>query len=147
MKPDPPTVLEGVASELLRNVLPELRTPYAQGALGLGVSLITYIAEEFDRAAARLVEEDEAMAGLLAEAADLVPHPLAQQIRDAIDAPRHADLRVSALQEGNDRMRAIYIEAQAALEALQSGEAAALNERFWTELQESTRRRHLTMRR
>jgi hypothetical protein len=147
LKPDPPLVLNGIVAEFARHVAPELRTPYAQGVFGLGVTMLTMLAQEYDRAAARLVEENDAIAALLEDISYVVEDTM---LRDRIGAelqtPRHTNLRVSALEPENDRLRLLLIEAHAAVEGLDSPEARVLNERVWAELQESTRRRHVASR-
>ncbi len=147
MKPDPPRVLQGIVSQYLRGIGPELKTPFAQGNFGQGLMLLNIIAQDYDRAAARLVEEDNAILPLLEDGLLIVTdEDLAARIRTAIDTNWHRDLHVSALQLDNAILRGLLTELHAVAEMLESPEAVELNERIWAELQESTRRRHVVSR-
>jgi hypothetical protein len=144
MKPDPPIVLNGIIAEFSRYLVPEVRNSFSQGVMGMGLTMLYMIGQEYDRAAARLVEEDDAVAALLQDATYSLPAgDLADRVRTAISAPRHADLRVSALEHDNARLRALLIEVHAAIESVGGEEARTIEERIWAELQESTRRRHI----
>lgn len=144
MRPDVPIVLNGIAGTLATKVLPEIRSPFGQQTIGLASQLCFMIAQEFDRAAARLVEEDAAILGLLERALPMLEEgALRERLLQALETVPGEDLRVSALQVENDGLRALLIDLHAAVEALGTPEAASLNELIWDELRESTRRRHL----
>lgn len=144
MRPDTPKVLFGIAGQLIMQIMPEVRTPIAGQTLTLSAALLSMVAQEFDRAASRLVEENRAIRALLAHARGMMTDPT---IRSRIDAeiadPSEHDFHVSALQTVNDRLRALLIDVHAAVEAAPGDDVANLNERIWDELKESTRRRHL----
>ena len=145
MKPDVPLVLNGIAATLATHVLPELRTPFGQQNVGIASQLCAMIAQEFDRAAARLVEENRALISLFERAIPVLDDgPLREQLQQAIATPPGSDLRISALQAENDRLRALLITLHAQVEEIDTPEGSALNERIWDELRESTRRRKLT---
>ena len=147
MKPDPPLVLHGIMAEFARHVGPEVQTPFSQGVFGLGVTMLGMIAQEYDRAAARLVEEDDAIVALFEDATYLLTEgELKERIREELQRPRHENLRVSALEQDNARLRALLIDLHAAVEQLNGDEAVTMEERIWAELQESTRRRHIKSR-
>ncbi len=141
MRPDPGRVLQGVAVNLLTNVMQEIRTPFGQQTVGIAGSLAMMTGEEFDRAADRLVTENRIVRALLAEGLALVDGRAAPAVNAAIATPVAPDFRVSSLLAENDRLREGLIELQAALELSPSPEARALDERIWAELIESTRRR------
>ena len=144
MRPDPAKVLFTVAGALGGQVLPEVQTAFAQQTTTLSALLSMLLAQEFDRAAANLVEENAAVAGILAKAAGVVPGAaLRERVREVAGRPRGQDLRVSALELENDALRAVLIDVHAAVEQIDSEEARGLNEQIWNELRESTRRRHL----
>jgi hypothetical protein len=147
MKPDPPKVLRGIISQYLKSIGPELKTPFSQGNFGQGLMLLNIIAQEYDRAAARLVEEDNAIIPLLEDGLLVVAdESLASRLRDAVDGDYHRDLHVSALERENNLLRGLLTELHAVVEMLESPEAVELNERIWAELQQSTRRRHVVSR-
>lgn len=144
MTPTVPRVLDGIAATLSGDVLPEVRSPFAQQSIVIASDLCRMIAQEFDRAAARLFEENGAIMALFEQAIGVLPEgALAARLRDAAAAGRGGDLRVSALQAENDRLRALLIDVHAAVESIDTAEARALDARTWDELRESTRRRHL----
>ena len=124
MTPDVPSVLLQLAAVLTRNAAPD--TPPAERAADLSLSamLLTISAEVWDGAAHRLVEENRALAALLD------------------DTAAESDLRLSALEAENRRLRAGLIDAHAAAEA--AGDTAR-EDAIWSELRASTERRKLSI--
>jgi hypothetical protein len=136
MKPSIPAAASDFAARLRSEIVPEL-TGFRANNVAMGSAMIDMIAEEFDRAAARLFEENAAVRGLLLRGASLV---------DGItvpDAPAKLDLRVSALETENDHLRGALIKLQAALETRDDGEARALDADIWAELARSVERRRI----
>jgi CMP-N-acetylneuraminic acid synthetase len=145
MVPSVPLVLNGIARTLLMELLPQTTHAYGAQTLQLDAALAMLCAQEFDRAAARLAEENAALAELLAAAAALITEA---ELRDALRAVTAADasgLLVSALQERNRKWRALLVRVHAQVEQLDGDAARALEARIWAELVESTRRRHLDL--
>lgn len=144
MRPDPPKVLYAIAGTLAAQVMPQVGTPFGQQSTGLAATLSGLLAQEFDRAASRLVEENVAVIGILHAALPLVGDAdLRLQLAAAVAQPPPTDFHVSALQARNDELRGLLIEVHRLVES-EPGEAAELlNARIWDELRESTRRRHL----
>jgi len=130
MKPSIPTAASDLAARLRSEIVPEL-TGFRANNVAMGSAMIDMIAEEFDRAAARLFEENEAVRVLL------------QRGGVAIAAPARPDLRVSALEAENDRLRAALIELQTVLETRDDPEARALDTDIWRELAHSVERRRI----
>ncbi len=144
MKPEPPRVLQGVMINLVMNVLPEVSTPHGQQTVQLAAGLVNMVAQEFDRAADRLVTERSALAVLFGDAATKVTEPgLHARLDAAANLAPPASLSVNALQSENDRLRALLGELLEHVEALDAPWAQALEGAIWEELRESTRRRHL----
>ena len=139
MKPEPGRVLQGVGISLLTAVLPEVATPFGQQTASSAGALALMISEEFDRAPDRLSRENAELRDILASARSVTPEE-AEAIDRGLSANAES-LRVSALQAENDALRGALIGVHAAVEALDTPEAAALNERIWAELVESTKRR------
>jgi hypothetical protein len=137
MTPSVPVVLNGLARTLLMELAPQVAVAYAGQTVQLAGALAMMIAQEFDRAAARLVEENAAVEALLADSGDAGLAALA--------ARRQPSLLVSDLQARNRELRAALIRLQARVETLDTPEARALEARIWAELVESTRRRLLDM--
>jgi hypothetical protein len=146
MRPDVPRVLNGIAMSLATDIMREVQTPFGQNAVSHAAGLLMMIGQEFDRAAARLVEENTAILAILARAQSSMEDPgLQDRITRELGEIPGQDLRVSALQAENDRLRTLLIDVHAAVEAAPGAEAEALDRLIWDELRESTRRRHLAM--
>lgn len=145
MRPDPPKVLSGVAMTLLTQVMPEIQSPFGVQTVSLAGGLAMMVAEEFDRAASRLVEENAAVLEILQRARGVIHEGgIEEKLETAMGELPGSDLRVSALQAENDRLRGLLIEVHVAAEAAPGAEAALLNELIWDELKQSTRRRHFS---
>lgn len=132
MTPAVPIVLNGLARTLLMDLAPQISAAYAGQTLQLSGALAMMIAQEFDRAAARLVEENAAIAAILADAGEP-------------GGASEASLLVSALQARNRELRAALIRLHARVETRSDPASRALEARIWAELVESTRRRQLDM--
>ena len=143
MVPSIAQVLNGVARTLLMDVMPQTAHAYLIQTLQLDAMLAMMCAQEFDRAAARLADENAALLALFGDAEALVTeNDLRAELRAAgIAAP--SGLLVSQLQERNRTLRGLLVRLHAHVETLPDAEA--LNERIWAELVESTRRRQLDL--
>ncbi len=139
MKPEPGRVLQGVGMSLMTSIAAEVPTAFGQQTVGSAAALTFMVAEEFDRAADRLLVENAAVRAILTDARALAPN-LSSEIDGAlrVSAPNH---RVSSLQKENDSLRGVLIDGHATIETMQMPEARTLNERIWAELVESTNRR------
>lgn len=144
MKPDPQRVLEQTVQNLLVDVLPSLQPRYRQAGLAISAGLLMSVREEFDRAAARRVEENAALRALFARGASVVTDTaLAARLRAAA-ATRDESLLVPALDATNRELRALLIELHAQIEALATPAARELDAAIWRELVASAARRRLS---
>jgi hypothetical protein len=144
MRPDAPRVFYGIIASVMRDIAPEMRTPFGQQSVGLVSMLLALAAQDYDGAAARLVEENTAIMDLLGRSRLVVGDPgLHERIDAAVGQAPARDLRISALQKENDALRALLIDVHAVVEALTGEDARAMNEAVWDEIRQSTRRRHL----
>jgi L-lactate utilization protein LutC len=123
MTPDVPAVLAELAGLLMKNAEPDIPPAERASDLMLSAMLLAVASETWDSAAHVLVEENRAVRALLGETGE------------------DADLRLSALQAENDRLRRRLVEAHAAAEA--AGDVARC-EAVWAELVASTERRKLS---
>jgi hypothetical protein len=145
MVPAVPTVLNGIARAMLMDMLPQAGDAYAAQSLQLDAALLMCCAQEFDRAAARLAEENSALVELLTAAAAVVEDPALRDALQARAAEESPGLLVSALHARNRVLRALLIELHAHVEQLAGAAAHAIDERIWSELSASTRRRQLDL--
>lgn len=123
---------------------PEVSTAFGQQTSGLSAALSMVLAQEWDRAASRLVEENVAVTGLLERARMVIrDEVLHARINEVVDRIPATDLRVSALQTENDDLRRLLTDVHAEVDGAAGDEPELLNRLIWDELRESTRRRHL----
>lgn len=146
MNPHPSRVLQGIAANLLSEILPSIQAPFGQQLVGIAAMLNMMVAEEFERAADRLVTENRAVREVLSAGRELLGESTPPAVTEAIDAPPAATLVVTDLQRENDILRAALIDLHAAVERAQGEVARALETRIWEELIESTRRRQFSVR-
>jgi hypothetical protein len=145
MTPEVPIVLSGIARSLMMEIASEVKSQYGALTIQLGSALLMMIAQEFDRAAARLAGENAAIVELFNEADGIVRNgALREALREAAKTPQ-GSLLVSDLRQRNRDLRALLIQLHAHVETLDGPAARRLDERLWTELVESTRRRHLDL--
>jgi hypothetical protein len=145
MVPSVALVLDGLARTMLMDLLPQTAQAYSGQTLQLGAALAMMCAQEFDRAAARLAEENSALEALLSDAAAVVGDVA---LRGELQATAHAastSLLVSALHDRNRALRALLVRLHEHIETLDAAPARALEARIWAELVESTRRRQLDL--
>ena len=141
MTPIVPDVLLELSGLLVRNAAPDADPADRASALGLSAALLGIAAQEWDRAAARLIDENRAVREILAAARGVLGQGDLADRLDGLAAGQDADFRVSALQASNDRLRAALTELHAALEGRPEAAARALEDRIWAELAASTERR------
>ncbi|MDJ0846799.1 MAG: hypothetical protein QNK04_00320 [Myxococcota bacterium] len=145
MKPDVPVVLSKLSQTLLAQLLPELGPGYAQGSTVVSSLVLQAAAEEWDRSAARRVEENGAIRALFREALPAVEdETLREHLADAA-AEGDGDLHLSALDRTNDHLRALLISLHAHVEELAAPEARDLEAAIWRELRRSTERRAISI--
>ncbi|MBM4382745.1 MAG: hypothetical protein FJ091_05185 [Deltaproteobacteria bacterium] len=145
MKPDPQRVLEQTAAQLGGEILLAVQPRYRQAGVGMLAGLLGAIREEFDRAAARRVEENAALRALFARGAEIATDAaLAARLRAAA-ASRDDSLLVPALDAANQQLRALLIALHAHVEALATPAARELDAAIWRELAASTARRKLSL--
>jgi len=144
VKPEVPVALQKLSLSLLLEIGPAIGVEYVQRGAGISAMMLQMAAEEWDRAAARRVEENAALRALFREAAALAGAALGARLREAA-AGEDRDLRVSALEASNQALRALLVELHAHVETLDSPEARRLEEAIWTELRRSTERRALPL--
>ena len=145
MKPDVDRMLEVSAIALMTQMGPALPSTYEQSSAGALGALLLALREEFERGAARRVEENDALRALFARALPLLgDSKLGERLRVASEG-KSTRLEISALEAENGELRGLLIELHAKLETLDGAEATALVDAIWAELALSTERRRLGM--
>ncbi len=142
MNPGVPRVLDGVATTLLRSLLPEITTVFGRASAMTSVGLLRMAAYEFDRAAARYVEENDHLRAILHDAATTLEDAELRQRCDSTVATIPArDYRVTTLAAENDALKAVLIDLHAFVETRDDETSVALDARIWDELRASIHRR------
>jgi hypothetical protein len=130
MKPAVAKAVANFAGLLRDDLAPELTGFRANNAVMMA-NMFDMVAEEWDRAAARLVAENAAFRALL--------------VRGGVagDLADDSDLRVSALEAGNEALRAKLTELHAAVEERGDAEAKSLDAAIWEVLRDSVENRRI----
>ena len=131
MRPFVPVAAAALAERLRAEILPEL-TGFRAGNVAMTAAMFDMIGEEWDRAAARLFEENAAIRALL--------------VRGGVRPPQDTDddLRISALDANNDALRQALITLHADIEQRDDADARALEATIWDELRRSVERRKIS---
>lgn len=135
MKPAVPETSRFLAGMLREDVVPAL-TGFRAGNVGMTAAMLDMIAEEWDRAADRLVRENAQMRPLIERCAGF----LGQSRTLPEDT---GSLRITELTRTNDALRGHLIDVHAALEQDASGAAAALESEIWDFLRSSVEHRRI----
>ncbi len=145
MIPDLGIVLGGLTRTLMLDIGPEVTSPYGTLTIQLSAGLLSMIAQESDRAAARLSEENGALRELFLSAAPLVADPALQQELTVMAQGDTTSLMVSDLRRVNRDLRALLVRLHVHVETLDEPAARSLEARIWQELVTSTQRRQLDL--
>lgn len=128
--------LHGVADLLRDRISPEIGDPFAGQMARLSILLLRIAANGVDDAAELRVQENAAIRTILGEAAALVGGALAGRLQTAAGSA-DPGLKISVLDGENHRLRCLLVEAHAAVAALASPVAQALDQSIWRFLEET----------
>lgn len=145
MKPDIDRFLEVAAINLMTQIAPSLPAGYQQSNANVMAMMLMAVREEFDRAAARRVEENRAVRRLFGDAAPVVQDAALRQRLETAAGGDDASFTISDLERGNAQLRGLLIELHTHVETLDSPQARAIEAAIWRELAASTERRRLMM--
>jgi hypothetical protein len=141
VKPDVPVALQKLSMTLLTEIAPQVGVDYLQRNAALAAIMLQMAAEEFDRAAARLVEENGALRTLFGNAAPGVTDGALRARLEQAARATDPDLHVSALERANRDLRALLIELHAHVEERSDAVSKRIETAIWAELRRSTERR------
>ena len=145
MKPEATHALERLMQALLVEIAPAVEPSYRRANVSIQAMLLLTIREEFDRAAARRVEENRALRALFAGALDAVGDSALRERLVAAASGADTSLRVPDLEADNRALRALLIELHADVESREGAEARRIEAAIWRELASSTERRKLSL--
>jgi hypothetical protein len=141
MTPNTRAILMDLAQRMGGLYAPDLKSPYLAGSAGMTAAILMMAAEEGDRTAHRLAEENRAIRAIFDHAVKSpLPAELVERLRNLAKGDE-SDLRISALQAVNDALRDALTDLHAFVETQPGDAAATLNTAIWSELAASTRRR------
>jgi hypothetical protein len=143
MRPEPSRFLGVAAGHLMVKTAGALAPGYEQSSVSVIGLMLTQLGQEFERAAARRIEENGALRRIFADAVDVVADgDLRAKLAEAARG-EEPDFAVSALEQSNCALRALLIELHVHVEELDSQAARSLEAEIWRELVASTERRKL----
>ena len=141
MKPDTDFILSSIATELRSKVHPEVQTAYGKANLEQIIQLLVGLAEEFDTAASRRIEENQEIRDIFAAAASTVmDQPLKGRLEKAAKEIE-TDYSISALDRLNRNLFTLLGELHEHIESLEGDEANRIERSIWQTLQSKISRR------
>jgi hypothetical protein len=141
MTPSTRAILNDLAQRMGGLFGPDLKTPFLAATAGMTAGVLMMIAEEGDRTAHRLAEENRAIRAIFKDAEGLrAPAILAERLAN-LSPGDESDLRISSLQAANDALRDALIDLHAFVESQTDPASKTIEMAIWAELSASTRRR------
>ena len=116
MKPTPELVLNQSFAKVAMEMGPALPAGYGQGSATLTGVLLLMVGQEFNRASAVRLQENQAMRGLFGECAPTYSGTLGAALKEAA-AQGDSDITVAALDASNAALKKILIALHTAAEA------------------------------
>lgn len=99
------------------------------------------VSEEFDRAAHRRIEENNALRKIFKDSLPVLKdEDLKRRVKEASERIED-DYRISALDKLNCELQEVLIDLHANVETLEGGDARRIEEQIWQELENWTKRR------
>jgi hypothetical protein len=145
VKPEPTRVLEAMAGRWMTELAPHVEPAYRRASLTVEALLLLCAREEWERAAARRVEENRALRALFADAAAEIGDAALGSRLEASAGAEEPSLRVDDLERANQELRRLLIELHAYVETWEAPAARRLEAAIWRELRLSTERRRLAL--
>jgi len=141
MRPQGDHILRTVATNMLSKYLPGYAIEHERADFGLMAIMVLVVSEEFDRAAYRRIEENNAIRNIFKDALPVVKdEDLKRRIKEAMEKTEH-DYHISALDQLNCELQEVLIDLHAHVEILEGGDARMIEETIWKELENWTKRR------
>jgi hypothetical protein len=141
MKPDTDFMLRAIAAELGSRIYPDVETSYGKANLEQIIQILVALAEDFDTAASRRIEENQQIRGLFEEALNSVgDDDLKMRLEKAVNETE-TDFRISALDTINQNLFSLLKELHEHVETLEGDEEHKLERAIWQVLQMKIMRR------
>ena len=141
MRPQADLILRTVATHMLSKYLPGYAIESERADFGLMAIMVLVVSEEFDRAAYRRIEENNAIRNIFKDALPVVKdEDLKRRIKEAMEKTED-DYHISALDQLNCELQEVLIDLHAHVEILEGSDARMIEETIWKELENWTKRR------
>lgn len=144
MRPQVEYILETVKTNLATKYVPQIASDVEQTELILMSFLMEVVSEEFDRAAHRRIEENNALRKLFSESLAIVKDDDLKTRLEAASKKEASDWLISTLDKLNCELLELLIELHAHVELLEDEKAAQMEKAIWEELKNYTNRRLCT---
>ena len=144
MRPEADHILKTVAMTLGMKYLPMLDTEHAQSNMGLTAMMLGMVAEEFDRAAHRRIEENRELRKIFSAAVTVVTDEDLKKRLQAASENKTNDYTVKTLDKLNCELLEVLIDLHAHVEELEGEDARKINDAIWDEMEKAVKRREFT---
>ena len=141
MKIQSDQLLRTLAAHILYKLIPDVTESYIQSSLNVIAIMMLAAAEDFDRTAAMLVEENQSLRSIFEEARDVVSNKRLEKLLENGIKEVDSDFRVSRLNKTNEKLRAILIDLHSNIESIKNEEASRIEALIWNELTAGLKRR------
>ncbi len=141
MRPTCDNISKTIATTLITNYLPQMQSDMEKKQMGLAALLMIIVSEEFDRAAANLIEENRELRQLFSEALTVVTNDSLKNRLKEVAESEETDFRVSALDKANSDILSLLIELHSHIEVLEGMDARKIEEAIWQALENYKKRR------
>ena len=141
MRPSCDHILKTIGTVLATRYIPIQPSEHAKSELGLTALVLGVMAEEFERAAHRRIDENREMRKIFKQAVSVVTNgDLKSRLVEASEK-MEVDFHTSALDQLNCELQEVLIELHAHVEDLKGDAARELEETIWQELENRVKRR------
>ncbi len=141
MKPDNEVLLRSMAQALAGDIIPQIPTSYGRADAALMVEILLAVAGDLEGAASRIFEENRALRTMFSKAFETVKDErLKKQLLQASETSDD-DIRISSLEESNQKLSALLIELHEHVEGKAEEEIRGIEMEVWKFLSARTMNR------
>ena len=145
MRPQADQILRTTATTLISQYLPGIEKDHQKTDLGLSALLMMVVSEEFDRAAHRRIEENQALRRIFTGSLSVIEDDDLKRRVEIASERTEDNYHISVLDKLNCELQEVLIELHTHVEALEGEGARKINEAIWMELENWTKRRESTI--
>jgi hypothetical protein len=145
MRPQCDCILNTVGTNLAMKYLPKMESDTEKAEIILMSFLMGIVSEEFDRAAHRRIEENNALRKLFSEWLPIVKQEDLKTRMESALKKGETDWRISTLDKLNCELLELLIELHSHVETLDDENARNMERAIWEELKNYTKRRDFTI--